>query len=114
MNRFVIGITGYIILCMLASTNGPQYRFIRIQLENNALSGTLPPELGLLPLLQVISVENNNAIHGTIPSSLSLLTNLQVIHLEGNQLSSTLPSSLSKLNNLCKFIFLSFCLWLFV
>ena len=94
-----------------------------LKLPFNQLSGTLPPEMGNLPELQMIqfpqnqlggpippelgSLEKlkdiwflNNSLTDAIPSELGNLTNLERLHLEGNLLDGPIPSALGDLANL--------------
>ncbi len=94
-----------------------------LQLDNNALVGTLPPALGDLAHLQVLSLAMNqlsgsfpeqwsgldairglylhsNQLTGSLPQWLGELTTLQGIALGSNQLSGPIPDSLANLSQL--------------
>ncbi|XVE92658.1 hypothetical protein REPUB_Repub01dG0118300 [Reevesia pubescens] len=77
-------------------TCNSQNSVTRVDLGNAGLSGTLVPELGLLPNLQYLEVFGNN-ISGLIPTEIGNLTNLVSLGLHHNQLSGTIPASLGKL-----------------
>ncbi len=77
------------------STN-PQGRVTHIQLSNNNLTGTIPPEFGNLSELQTISL-NYNQLTGPIPPELGKLSELQILYLNSNQLTGTLPHNLTEL-----------------
>ncbi|RAL53290.1 hypothetical protein DM860_006962 [Cuscuta australis] len=68
-------------------------------LQNNAISGHIPAEIGKLEHLQTLDLSNNN-FDGEIPSSLGELSNLNYLRLNNNSLSGQIPESLSKLNGL--------------
>ena len=68
-------------------------------LHHNQLSGSIPPELGNLANLQSLYLSSNQ-LSGNIPVQLGGLGNLQVLHLGYNQLSSSIPPGLGDLANL--------------
>jgi hypothetical protein len=59
-----------------------------ITLVNESLSGSLPPEIGLVSTLKVLNLEGN-ALTGSLPSQLGLLSNLQELSLPGIQEART-------------------------
>eukprot|EP00588_Corethron_pennatum_P013584 CAMPEP_0194266224 /NCGR_PEP_ID=MMETSP0169-20130528/1196_1 /TAXON_ID=218684 /ORGANISM="Corethron pennatum, Strain L29A3" /LENGTH=653 /DNA_ID=CAMNT_0039006857 /DNA_START=286 /DNA_END=2247 /DNA_ORIENTATION=- len=68
----------------------------RIMLGDNELAGGFPEEITSLNNLILIDMDEN-AITGTIPPSIgNRLPNLRVFDLDNNQLTGTLPSSLFK------------------
>ena len=68
-------------------------------LSDNALSGPIPSELGNLSKLRTLSLDDN-ALSGSIPSELGDLSNLEILWLGGNELSGSIPSELGDLSNL--------------
>ena len=66
-----------------------------LDLQNTALSGTIPVEMPTS--LQFIYL-SNNSLTGTIPSELSALSLLENLDLSHNSLSGTIPSELSALS----------------
>ncbi len=74
-------------------------RVIELNLYENELSGTIPPELGNLTKLDVLSLAVNQ-LRGTIPPELGNLSKLTLLHLYSNQLSGPISPELSKLANL--------------
>jgi Leucine-rich repeat (LRR) protein len=79
--------------------NVDETRVDRIWLDNNNLSGSIPPEIGNLALLRTLAL-NSNQLTGPIPSELKNLSNLQEIDLVGNNLSGSIPTELGQLQNL--------------
>lgn len=72
-----------------------------IDIEDNKLSGNIPPEIGFLLDLKILALEEN-AIAGSIPEKLNALTKLQVLDLDFNKLTGSLIdlSSFTKLQQL--------------
>ena len=76
----------------------------RLEMGENRLSGSIPPELGNLANLEELWLVYNR-LSGTVPSELGNLANLVVLELYGNQLSGILPQSLTRLSRLESFTF---------
>ena len=70
-----------------------------LNLSTNGLTGPVPPELGRLPLLTHL-VLNDNGLTGPIPPELGRLTGLSVLDLAGNALSGPLPPEIGRLTRL--------------
>ena len=66
---------------------------------HNALSGPIPSELGDLGNLEKLGL-GNNALTGPIPPELGNLSNLKDVRLVRNRLTGPIPSALGKLQNL--------------
>jgi Leucine-rich repeat (LRR) protein len=49
-----------------------------VSLQNNNISGKIPPELGFLPKLQTLDLSNNR-FSGDIPVSIDQLSSLQYL-----------------------------------
>ena len=100
-------------------------RVTHLELRNNNLSGEIPPLLGGMDKLQVLSLDRNsisgslraslgdlsnltrlalnrNSLTGAIPTELGSLSSLSIIGLARNQLSGSLPTSLGNLSGLTK------------
>lgn len=69
---------------------------IKLELVDNGMTGTLPPELGLLSMLQNLILADNE-IEGSIPSELSALRSLKVLDLKSNKLNGSLPDNMGNL-----------------
>jgi hypothetical protein len=67
--------------------------------EHKGITGTLPPEFGLLTDLEWIDF-TANSLTGTIPESYGSLTNLVEITFGENNLNGTIPSSFGQLTGL--------------
>ncbi|KAA8540997.1 hypothetical protein F0562_024865 [Nyssa sinensis] len=72
-----------------------------LHLGANDFHGTLPPEIGSLPLM-VLNVSQNN-FSGQIPTQIGNIRCLQNLDLSYNNFSGTFPTSLGGLNELSKF-----------
>lgn len=71
-------------------------RLRELYLGQNALTGSIPPNIGNLTKLETFSASNNR-LSSTIPSSLSRATELQVLDLSHNKLSGSIPREFSDL-----------------
>jgi hypothetical protein len=71
----------------------------QLNLGNNSLSGTLPPQLSQLTSLQSLHLDNNN-FKGTLPAGLGQLTDMKIADFSYNHLQGDLPSELSAWSNL--------------
>ena len=70
-----------------------------IDLQNNSLSGTIPPRLSYLTDLRHLFLPQNS-LSGNIPPELGNLLNLKQLWLADNSLSGALPVELRNLTNL--------------
>ena len=68
-------------------------------LDNNELSGEIPPELGSLANLDFLGLYGNG-LSGEIPAELGSLANLDFLGLYDNDLSGEIPPELGRLANL--------------
>lgn len=76
-----------------ANNCGDDMQLKRLDLTENNLGGTLPPELSLLTELKVLNFEDNQ-IMGTLFSEIGAMTNLQALFVQSNGLSNILPTEL--------------------
>ncbi len=74
-------------------------RVIHLSLNDNGLSGSIPPELGNLTDLKILDL-GDNRLSGPIPPELGDLINLEKLDLSDNQLSGPIPPELANLANL--------------
>ena len=74
-----------------------------LNLSNNQLTGSIPPEIGLLTNLTSLSLYRND-ITGSIPSEIGNLTNLTDLRLDNNQLTGEIPSEIGNLSNLTSLV----------
>ena len=70
------------------------YDVVRLELDDNNLSGRIPPELGDITSLRRLSLFGNR-LSGAIPPELGKLYNLESLFLSGNRLSGCVPEGLS-------------------
>lgn len=79
-----------------------------IDLSENALTQSLPGEIGLLSTSMIQSMKlETNSLEGTIPSEIKELTSLRTLSLTRNKLGGTIPSAIGNLRNL-EALFLSY------
>ncbi len=74
-------------------------RVIELDLNRNALSGTIPAGMGTLQNLKILRM-SGNSLEGPIPLGMSNLAALTNLELDDNNLVGPIPSELSKLRNL--------------
>ena len=79
-------------------------RVVRVDLQENSLSGAIPGDLGNLTSLKWLFLNNHratspttNRLTGTIPPELGQLTNLESLYLGANPLTGEIPSELAGL-----------------
>ena len=74
-----------------------------LDLEDNNLSGEIPPDVGELSELTYLRL-NKNGIRGTIPSEIGRLSELDALLLGDNDLEGELPVELAPLSKLAHFL----------
>ena len=80
-------------------TTDAQGRVTRLDLGDNDLAGTIPPELGGLSNLTVLYLHGNE-LSGEAPPELGILSDLSGLYLHQNQLSGKIPPELGGLSDL--------------
>ncbi|MBA0650761.1 hypothetical protein Goklo_018143 [Gossypium klotzschianum] len=70
-----------------------------LELDNNSLTGTIPPQIGYNPKLALLNLAQNK-LNGTLPDELLNLTQLEVLKLQLNKLSGEIPNQIGRLNML--------------
>ena len=70
-----------------------------LYLSNNQLTGPIPPETGNLNNLIYLDL-GSNQLTGSIPPEIGNLTNLEWLYLSNNQLTEEIPLEIGNLNNL--------------
>ncbi|MYE03681.1 MAG: hypothetical protein F4Y00_01715 [Bacteroidetes bacterium SB0662_bin_6] len=66
---------------------------------NNALTGSIPPEIGDIVHVKKISLEGNE-LTGSIPSEIENLIHLEILNLRFNELTGPIPPGIVNLVNL--------------
>ncbi|PNY02014.1 LRR receptor-like kinase resistance protein [Trifolium pratense] len=72
---------------------------ITLNLSNNFLNGSIPPDIGALYKLYHFDLSNND-LTGTIPYEITKLTNLHVLYLDNNVFNGFIPNEIGALRNL--------------
>ena len=70
-----------------------------MQLNDNRLSGALPPEIGQLAGIEILDL-SNNVLGGEIPPEVGQLAHLLNLYLNSNLLSGNIPPELADLSRL--------------
>ena len=71
----------------------------RVQLRENAFTGTIPAAIGRLTSLRLLDL-SKNWLRGVIPDELGALASLAVLRLDENALVGAVPASLGELGAL--------------
>ena len=79
--------------------DGPDNRVTKLFLPGLGLNGRIPPELGNLDRLVLLSLQRNR-LTGSIPPELGNLASLQTLNLNYNDLTGTIPRELARLRHL--------------
>ena len=72
---------------------------VGLYLDNNRLTGSIPPEVGELSRLKTLSLAEND-LTGSILSRAGNLDSLVLLNLTGNQLTGPIPPDMGKLSRL--------------
>jgi Leucine-rich repeat (LRR) protein len=64
---------------------------LHLLLENNQLTGNIPPTLGLVQTLEVVRLDRNS-LSGPVPPNINDLTNVNDLFLSNNRLTGLLPN----------------------
>ena len=79
--------------------DGPDNRVTKLYLPGLGLNGRIPPELGNLDRLVLLSLRRNR-LTGSIPPELGNPASLQILNLSHNDLTGTIPPELARLPQL--------------
>eukprot|EP00548_Thalassiothrix_antarctica_P007778 CAMPEP_0194131210 /NCGR_PEP_ID=MMETSP0152-20130528/2017_1 /TAXON_ID=1049557 /ORGANISM="Thalassiothrix antarctica, Strain L6-D1" /LENGTH=783 /DNA_ID=CAMNT_0038825915 /DNA_START=179 /DNA_END=2530 /DNA_ORIENTATION=- len=72
---------------------------LSLVIHNEILIGSLPPDIALLPLVNLI-LDNNKHLTGPIPTEIGLLSKILKIRISGNELSGAIPSEIGLLSKI--------------
>ncbi|KAL3780607.1 hypothetical protein HJC23_010045 [Cyclotella cryptica] len=72
---------------------------IKLMLDDSGLDGTMPPEIGSLGYLQILTM-SGNSLSETLPYELGNLRNMSELYLDGNKFTGSLPSEIGNLERL--------------
>ena len=75
------------------TTDASSGRVTRLELRNNGLAGPIPPALGDLDNLYLLTLSSND-LSGPVPAWLGNMTRLQALYLSGNELNGRIPVSI--------------------
>lgn len=75
-------------------------RVTELVLLGRGLDGILPPEIGNLDALKVLSITGETKLQGTLPAGIGNLVSLEVFKLSFNGLNGEIPTSFFDLTNL--------------
>jgi hypothetical protein len=75
------------------------HRVIALDLESEAITGTISPCIAKLTSLERLQL-SNNSFHGTIPSEIGFLSQLSNLNISINSLEGKVPSELSSCSQL--------------
>nr|POE52849.1 leucine-rich repeat receptor-like tyrosine-protein kinase pxc3 [Quercus suber] len=78
------------------STCGTLQNLMYLELENNSLTGSVPPDLGSCSNLALLSLAVNS-LTGTLPIQLGNLHHLQVMKLQSNKLIGGIPIEITQI-----------------
>lgn len=82
------------------SCDAAETTVVELFLRDNALSGSLPPEIGDLTGLVSLDLSENPSIGGPIPDEIGNLINLEILDIGSTYLTGTLPSGIAGLGSL--------------
>jgi hypothetical protein len=76
-------------------------RYVSLAIADNNVTGSVPPEIGLLTNLESIDLAHNYVV-GEIPTNIGILTKLLQLLLSDNDLVGSIPSEIGRLQQLSK------------
>ena len=72
----------------------------RINLDNNNLSGSIPPEIGNFSCLEILVIGDSPNLTGSIPPEIGNLKSLKMLDLVRTGLNGSIPAEIGNLENL--------------
>ncbi|KAE8100281.1 hypothetical protein FH972_018196 [Carpinus fangiana] len=82
-----------------SATFGTLEHLMYLELENNSLTGSVPPDLGSCRKLMLLNLAGNK-LNGSLPGQLGGLSQLQVLELQSNKLVGEIPFEITQLPKL--------------
>lgn len=87
------------VCCEIVEAGADVLEVVKLDLYNNNLVGTIPPELALLPYLRMLVLDENQ-LSGTVPTQIGKLVDMNTLWLQYNSLSGSLPAELANLDKI--------------
>ena len=87
------------VCCELVSLTDTEPELSKLDLFDNNLVGTIPPQLFSESTHLKVLVLDDNHLSGTIPSEIGLLYRLNVLWLQYNSLEGAIPTEMAQLTN---------------
>mmetsp|Transcript_3698 Transcript_3698/g.5398 ORF Transcript_3698/g.5398 Transcript_3698/m.5398 type:complete len:638 (-) Transcript_3698:1220-3133(-) len=72
---------------------------VSIDLSDNGLRNTIPPEIGQLSSLQHL-ILHKNRLSSTLPTTIGLLANLEILNLNNNRIEGPMPTEIGSMTKL--------------
>jgi Leucine-rich repeat (LRR) protein len=67
-----------------------------LSIVNASLTGTIPTEFGVLPLLTRVWLNGNDLV-GTVPEALANITKLEILEIQDNEITGTMPEGICEI-----------------
>ena len=83
--------------------NEDDFHFISLGLLENNITGSLPPEVGLLSDLLYFDIAANPLLRGTLPTEIGLWTDMTYFSARKTQLTGTIPTEVGMMRKVVEF-----------
>ncbi|CAL5436304.1 unnamed protein product [Camellia sinensis] len=74
-------------------------KFVGLNLDQNYISGSIPPEIGKIVNLELLTL-NDNHLTGNIPNSIGKFKMMQEVYLSNNKISGKIPATFGNMSKL--------------